>query len=32
MGCEREEFMEAIKDAIDQSADECPRCENNRET
>jgi hypothetical protein len=31
MGCERQEFMDAIKDAIDQSADECPWCEKIRE-
>jgi hypothetical protein len=29
--CERQEFMDAIKDAIDQSADECPRCQKIRE-
>jgi len=31
MDCERQEFMDAIKDAIDQSADECPRCDKIRE-
>lgn len=31
MGCERQEFMNAIKDTIEQSADECPRCQKNRE-
>jgi hypothetical protein len=31
LGWERQEFMDAIKDAIDQSADECPRCEKTRE-
>jgi hypothetical protein len=31
MGCDRQEFMDAIKDEIDQSADECPRCQKNRE-
>jgi hypothetical protein len=31
MGCERQEFMDAIKDAIDQATDECPRCEQIRE-
>lgn len=26
MGCTREEFIDAIAEAIDQSADECPIC------
>ena len=26
MGCTREEFMQAIKDTIEMSGDECPRC------
>ncbi|MGJ5082724.1 hypothetical protein [Bradyrhizobium sp. HKCCYLS3013] len=31
LGCEQSDFMEAIKDVIDQSADECPRCAKIRE-
>jgi hypothetical protein len=31
LACERTEFMAAIKDEIDQSAEDCPRCENERE-
>ena len=31
LACERTEFLDAIKDEIDQSAEDCPRCEKNRE-
>lgn len=31
LGCTRKEFLDAIKECIEEGADECPRCAKNRD-